>query len=76
MRDGLARFKGKVLFIFSGNDLTAREFLDLAGGSTQWRKLLDAPRVNQPHLLEADHTFSRRVWRDQVTDWTTSWIRT
>jgi exosortase A-associated hydrolase 1 len=76
MRAGLARFRGEVLFIFSGSDLTAREFLDLAGGSPEWRKLLAAPRVSQQHLAEADHTFSRRVWRDQVVNWTASWIRT
>jgi hypothetical protein len=74
MRDGLARFQGKVLFIFSGADLTAKEFLDLAGGSADWRKLLAAPRVSQQHLHEADHTFSRRHWRDQVTGWTTHWM--
>jgi exosortase A-associated hydrolase 1 len=74
MRAGLANFKGQVLFIFSGADLTAREFLDLAGGSQEWRKLLAAPRVRQHHLAEADHTFSRRAWRDQVTSWTAAWL--
>jgi exosortase A-associated hydrolase 1 len=75
MRAGLARFRGEVLFIFSGSDLTAKEFLDLAGGSREWRKLLEAPRVSQHHLAEADHTFSRRAWRDQVVNWTAGWIR-
>ena len=23
----------------------------------------------------ADHTFSRREWRDQVANWTTDWVR-
>jgi exosortase A-associated hydrolase 1 len=76
MRAGLARFRGQVLFIFSGADLTAKEFLDLAGGSREWRKLLADERVSQHHLDEADHTFSRRVWRDQVVNWTANWIRT
>jgi exosortase A-associated hydrolase 1 len=76
MRAGLARFRGEVLFIFSGSDLTAKEFLDLAGGSREWRELLAAPRVSQHHLAEADHTFSRRTWRDQVVNWTAGWIRT
>jgi exosortase A-associated hydrolase 1 len=74
MRGGLARFRGEVLFIFSGADLTAKEFLDLTSGSAEWRKLLNAPRVTRHHLTEADHTFSRRVWRDQVTGWTADWI--
>jgi exosortase A-associated hydrolase 1 len=71
---GLQRFQGKVLFIYSGADLTAKEFLDLASSSPAWRKLLAAPRVTQHHLTEADHTFSRRIWRDQVLGWTTGWI--
>lgn len=74
MRAGLARFKGEVLFIYSGADLTAKEFLDLTRGSSEWRKLLDAPRVTQHTLAEADHTFSRRAWRDQVTGWTADWM--
>ena len=75
MRVGLSKFTGDVLFIFSGADLTAKEFLDLAGGSAEWRKLLDAPRVTRHDLAEADHTFSRRAWRDQVTGWTAGWMR-
>jgi exosortase A-associated hydrolase 1 len=74
LRAGLERFKGEVLFIFSGADLTAKEFLDLAGGSPEWRRLLAAPRVTRHDLAEADHTFSRRAWRDQVTAWTADWI--
>jgi exosortase A-associated hydrolase 1 len=74
MRAGLARFRGDTLFIYSGMDLTAKEFLDLVRGSADWRKLLDAPRVTQNHLAEADHTFSRRVWRDQVLHWTVQWM--
>jgi len=74
MRAGLERFRGEVLFIFSGADLTAKEFLDVAGGSPEWRRLLAAPRVTRRDLAEADHTFSRRAWRDQVTNWTADWI--
>jgi exosortase A-associated hydrolase 1 len=75
MRAGLERFCGDVMFIYSGADLTAREFLDVARGSAEWRKLLAAPRVAQHHLAEADHTFSRRAWRDQVANWTVNWLR-
>ena len=70
MQTGLARFKGKVLLIISGADLTAKEFLDMANGSREWRALLAAPRVSRQTLAAADHTFSRRAWRDQVAGWT------
>jgi hypothetical protein len=26
-------------------------------------------------LPEADHTFSRREWRDQIVGWTASWAK-
>lgn len=75
MRFGLQEFVGPVLFIFSGMDLTAKEFLDMAGSSHGWPTLLGAPRITRRHLNDADHTFSRRIWRDQVTSWTTEWLR-
>jgi exosortase A-associated hydrolase 1 len=75
MQTGLSRFKGKVLLVISGADLTAREFLDMANGSGAWRTMLAAPAVSRQTLAEADHTFSRRVWRDQVAGWTGDWLR-
>jgi exosortase A-associated hydrolase 1 len=75
MLDGLRRFNGKILLIMSGNDLTAQEFSDLVSSSPPWQRLLAAPRVSRHDLTEADHTFSRRRWRDQVTGCTRNWIR-
>ena len=76
MYDGLTRFKGNVLLIISGNDLTAKEFLDLVSGSRKWKKALGSSQVQRHDLQEANHTFSRRDWRDQVANWTIDWIRT
>ncbi|MEO5655297.1 MAG: hydrolase 1, exosortase A system-associated [Nitrosospira sp.] len=74
MFHGLARFKGKVLLIISGNDLTAQEFSDLVKGSREWQKLLASSRMLRFDLPEANHTFSRREWREQVGAWTRDWI--
>ena len=74
MAEGLARFKGQVLLILSGNDLTAKEFSDVAARSNRWRRLLESPRVVQQRFADADHTFSRFEWRDQVARWTSSWL--
>ncbi len=63
-------FQGRVLFIFSSADLTAQEFLDMCKASPSWQRLLAKPSVQQHTLDGADHTFSRRAWRDQVADWT------
>ncbi|CAN7660036.1 hydrolase 1, exosortase A system-associated [Pseudoduganella sp. LjRoot289] len=75
MHDSLAAFEGKVLLILSGADLTAQEFKDTVQASRPWQKLLAAPRVTRHDLEQADHTFSRRAWRDQVADWTGEWMR-
>lgn len=75
MEDGLRRFQGRVLLILSGNDLTAQEFKDLVAGSSRWRGLLEDRRVTRHDLPEANHTFSRREWRDQVAHWTEAWVK-
>jgi len=75
MADGLRRFRGRTLFILSGDDLTAQEFKDTVRRSKRWRELLDSPRVTWRDLPEANHTFSRREWRDQVAAWTADWVR-
>ncbi|GGY25583.1 hydrolase 1, exosortase A system-associated [Pseudoduganella albidiflava] len=74
MLAGWQGFAGPILLIISGADLTAQEFLDMVKASRQWRKLLAAPRVQRHTLHAADHTFSRREWRDQVAAWTAAWV--
>ena len=74
MEDGLRRFKGPVLVILSGNDLTAQEFKDVVARSPGWQALLQDSRVTRRDLPEANHTFSRRKWRDQVAGWTADWL--
>lgn len=74
MAEGLARFTGRVLLLLSGNDLTAAEFKDTIRASGRWRALLQQPRVTRHELLEANHTFARREWRQQVMRWTLQWL--
>jgi exosortase A-associated hydrolase 1 len=71
----LSNFPGRILLILSGNDLIAAEFKDMAAASKQWRKLLRSARVTRHDFTQADHTFSRRAWRDQVTAWTRDWLK-
>lgn len=75
MLDGLRGFQGRVMLILSGNDLTAQEFQDLTASSADWRRLLGHARVTRYELPEANHTFARRDWRDQVARWTAQWIK-
>ncbi|MFO1428940.1 MAG: hydrolase 1, exosortase A system-associated [Candidatus Competibacteraceae bacterium] len=75
MMEGLAHFAGPVLLILSGNDLTAAEFKDTVAASPRWRRLLRQPRITRYELPAANHTFSRREWRQQVMEWTLQWLR-
>jgi uncharacterized protein len=74
MRQGLHAFGGHTLLVIGGADLTGREFCDVAGSTPAWKRLLSAPRVTWRRLEDADHTFSRRAWRDQVAEWTREWV--
>jgi exosortase A-associated hydrolase 1 len=74
MADAMRRFSGPVLLIMSGNDFTAREFDDAVAASATWRELLASPRITRRDLKDANHTFSRRAWRDQVAAWTLEWV--
>ena len=75
MRAGLQAFRGQVLLVIAGHDLTAREFCDLADADRAWKGVLAPPRVTRRQIDDADHTFSRRAWRDQVARWTAEWLR-
>jgi exosortase A-associated hydrolase 1 len=75
MEDGLRKFQGRVLLILSGNDLTAQEFEDVVENSRRWRKLLQDKRITRHRIAEANHTFARRDWRDQVARWTEVWVK-
>jgi len=68
-------FSGKVMFLISGNDLTAAEFMDLIGKDRKRQKLMDSNRVSLARFTDADHTFSRREWMQGVVSQTTSWIK-
>jgi exosortase A-associated hydrolase 1 len=69
----LAKFGGKVLLICSGSDLTAAEFMDNVKARPKFTSLLESDRFTRRELPEADHTFSRSAWRDQVSSWVKEW---
>ncbi|HEB66750.1 MAG TPA: hydrolase 1, exosortase A system-associated [Gammaproteobacteria bacterium] len=71
----LARFDGGLCVITSEDDMTAAEFRDLVADSWQWRTLMCA-RQAEFHLIPgANHTFSRRPWKDEVARLTLAWMR-
>ena len=74
MAQGLRVFSGPVLLILSGRDITAKEFLEFTAADPHWDGLLHGKRIIRHDLLESDHTFSTRQWRDQVATLTIDWI--
>lgn len=75
MHAQLGQFQGQVLVMLSGADLTAQEFDGLPHQSPKWQQLMAAPRIMRKTLPRADHTCSRREWKDQVALWTGEWIK-
>ncbi|MGQ5523151.1 hydrolase 1, exosortase A system-associated [Chitinimonas sp. PSY-7] len=71
---GWADFKGEILLILSGQDLTAKEFIEHANSAPDWRGLLTRPHVTRRDIPAADHTFSSTQWRAEVENITTAWL--
>jgi uncharacterized protein len=69
-----SRYQGKILLILCRKDLTALEFDGLLQRSRSWRAIFSRAGSAQRDLPDANHTFSRKEWRDQVVTWTTEWI--
>tara|TARA_R110001599_G_scaffold353527_1_gene593619 strand:+ start:64526 stop:65371 length:846 start_codon:yes stop_codon:yes gene_type:complete len=75
MAKGIAQFTGGTLIILSGQDLTAKEFSSTIRSSGEWRSLFKQKDISKREIPEADHTFSRSVWREQVEHWTLDWLK-
>lgn len=75
VRECLKQFAHPVLLILSGRDLTADQFKDAVRSDSQWQVLLSDPRFTRHDFSAADHTFSSAAWRDQVAEWTATWVK-
>ncbi len=75
MEGALSQFTGKTMLILSGNDLTAAEFVDATQKSKRFREMINRNSYTVVRLEEADHTFSRRAWRDFVAGKTIKWVK-
>lgn len=76
MYHGLAISTCPVLFMLSGEDLTAREFDGLVKSKSRWRKILNSARVTVGRLAVADHTFSDRALLDEHDHQCCRWLNT
>jgi exosortase A-associated hydrolase 1 len=74
MLRGLKAFPGYVLLVLSGNDYTAKEFLEAVRADPEWAGTIRQSNVKQVVLPEADHTFSTVEWRGMVENMTKQWL--
>ncbi|MEF7616849.1 hydrolase 1, exosortase A system-associated [Aquincola sp. MAHUQ-54] len=68
-------FSGPLLLILSGNDYTAREFVEHATTSAGWRGLVSSPRVSRHDIEDADHTFSDPPSQKAMEAATVAWLQ-
>ena len=67
-------FSGKILLVLSGNDYTAKEFLENAQGDTSWKNALTHPQLLRHDLQDADHTFSSPASGNAVVSLMLRWL--
>jgi uncharacterized protein len=76
MARACAGFGGPLLLVLSGNDLTAREFADLAEADAHWRHALQRPNITRQPLPDADHTMSAPADRRRHEQDLLRWLST
>ena len=71
---GIQRYCGEIRIVLCEKDLTAQEFRLAAEHNVRYRKILRTANVSQVVVPDADHTFSRAVWRERIVELTSGWL--
>ena len=74
MARGWRRLGKSILLILSGNDYTAKEFIEHTHTVETWRDLLAQQSLQRHTLPNADHTFSDETARQAVERRTVDWL--
>ena len=74
MARALREFNGHAIIILSGNDYTAKEFLEYTADDPLWRGVLNKSSMARIVIPDADHTFSSTAWRADVANATVNWL--
>ncbi len=72
---GLQLFEGATYILTSGNDYIAQEFKDFTATSALWKSSGLNDKITFYEMADADHTFSRTQWRDEMFQRTEDWVR-
>lgn len=67
-------FRGSMLVLVSGQDLTAAEFSDLCDSSPEWGAAFRSERAVWQYFPEADHTFSEQDDLQDAARVTAQWL--
>jgi len=71
----LRHFPGQVLLLLSARDYTAKEFVECAQSDPTWKGLLQRPQLQRVDVADADHTFSKALWRAAAEQAILDWMR-
>lgn len=74
MLRGGEQFRGRMLVLLSGRDLVATEFELALARWPRWARAFAGPTVRFDKHPAANHTFSRREWRDWVAARTAEFV--
>lgn len=75
MLEGLEQFRSNILIVLSESDLTAREFSTMVSRDPRWKAALAKSTVVSKTILSADHTFSRKPWKEEVSRLSIEWVK-
>jgi exosortase A-associated hydrolase 1 len=75
MLNGLNLYSGNIFIILSENDLVSQEFQHLIQSNTDWKNACASSRLDKIIITGANHTFSTRIWRNEVSAMTLNWIK-
>lgn len=68
------RFAGDILLILSGDDYTAKEFLEHANADLAWKNFANHAKLQRHDVAGVDHTFSSAASRKLVEDAVMAWL--
>jgi hypothetical protein len=67
-------FDGSILVVLSGDDYTAKEFLEYTSTSSPWQGVWDRPCLQRHDAPGADHTFSKMDQHNALEAVTGKWL--
>jgi exosortase A-associated hydrolase 1 len=75
MADAWISFEGSILLVLSGDDYTAKEFIEHVRQSAPWKGALERGKLDRHELAGADHTFSNGGPRAAMENLIVKWLR-